>query len=266
MRKSKMIEVHEMKRLMLDIMSSIDKYCRDNGIRYSMAYGTLLGAVRHKGYIPWDDDIDIWMPRPDYMRFMEYFKHPYYKAYCAEFSPRWDHFIAKVCDERTIIDEGHGDVCGVYVDIFPVDGWPDNEKLIKKHYSRVMRYLRLWSSLHYTQNMKLSLSQGFFKNIKIAASKILGLFFDSSHFLKEMLKTKTEYPYQTASKVGSLTCGDWAVPKYYFDKLIDLPFENRVFLASEQYDALLKVVFGNYMVLPPVEQRISNHGFTAYWK
>ena len=266
MSESRIIQVSEMKQLMLDIMSSIDNYCRDNRIRYSMAYGTLLGAVRHKGYIPWDDDIDIWMPRPDYMRFMEYFKHPYYKAYCAEFSPGWDHFIAKVCDERTIIDEGHGDVCGVYVDVFPVDGWPENEKHIKKHYSRVMRYLRLWSSLHYTQHMKISLSQGFFKNLKIAASKILGLFFNSKQFLGKMLKTKTEYAYQTASKVGSLTCGDWAVPKYYFDNLIDLPFENRVFMASEQYDALLKVVFGNYMELPPVEQRVSNHGFTAYWK
>ena len=200
------------------------------------------------------------------MKFMKEFHHSYYKAYSAEFSPGWDHFIAKVCDERTIIDEGHGDVCGVYVDVFPIDGWPENEKCVKKHYSRVMRYLRLWSSLHYTQHMKISRSKGVFKNIKIVASKILGLFFDSKQFLGKMLKTKTEYPYQTASKVGSLTCGDWAVPKCYFDNLIDLPFEDRVFFASEQYDALLKVVFGNYMELPPVEQRVSNHGFTAYWK
>ena len=127
------IEITEMKELMLDIMSSIDKYCRENGLRYSLAYGTLIGAIRHQGYIPWDDDIDIWMPRPDYMRFMQEYKHEYYKAYCAELTPGWDRFIAKVCDERTVIDEGHGEVCGVYVDIFPIDGWPEGEKGIKKH-------------------------------------------------------------------------------------------------------------------------------------
>ena len=262
----KIIDVSEMKELMLDIMSSIDDYCRKNGLRYTLAYGTLLGAIRHNGYIPWDDDIDIWMPRPDYMRFMKEFNHPYYKACCAEYTPGWDHFIAKVCDDRTIIDEGHGDKCGVYVDIFPIDGWPDEENDIKKHYTKVMRYLRLWSSLHYTKYMTLNLSNGLSKNIKIAASKFLGVFFNSNHFLKKMLKSKTQYPYDTSSKVGSLTCGDWAVPKYYFDDLTVHPFENCNYIITKEYDALLRVVYGNYMQLPPEEQRVSNHGFTACWK
>ena len=263
---TKKIEITEMKELMLDIMSSIDKYCRENGLRYSLAYGTLIGAIRHQGYIPWDDDIDIWMPRPDYMRFMKEYKHEYYKAYCAELTPGWDRFIAKVCDERTVIDEGHGEICGVYVDIFPIDGWPEGEKGIKKHYSKVMRYLRLWSSLHYTKNMTLSGSNGLSKNIKIAVSRLLGIFFNSNHFLKKLLKAKAQYPYDTSSKVGSLTCGDWAVPRYYFDDLTVHPFENYIFIISKEYDALLRVVYGNYMQLPPEEQRVSNHGFTACWK
>lgn len=262
----KIIEVTEMKELMLDIMSSIDEYCRKNGLRYSLAYGTLIGAIRHKGYIPWDDDIDIFMPRPDYMKFMKEFNHPYYKACCAEYTPGWDHFIAKVCDDRTVIDEGHGDISGVYVDVFPVDGWPEGEDEIKKHYSKVVRYLRLWSSLHYTQHMKISRANGLSKNVKIVASKFLGLFTNSTRALKKMLKAKTQYSYETSSKVGSLTCGDWSVPRYYFDNLIDCPFEDRTYLVSEQYDALLRVYFGDYMQLPPVEQRVSNHGYTAYWK
>ena len=65
------IHIQELKQLMLLILEDIDSFCRSNGINYFLAYGTLIGAVRHKGFIPWDDDIDIWMPRPDYMRFME---------------------------------------------------------------------------------------------------------------------------------------------------------------------------------------------------
>lgn len=260
------INILEMKKLMLDIMSSIDEYCRKNGLRYTLAYGTLIGAIRHKGYIPWDDDIDIWMPRPDYMKFMKEFSHPYFKAYCAEYTPEWDHFIAKVCDDRTIIDEGHGDKCGVYVDVFPVDGWPDNEKDIKKHYAKVMRRLRMWSSLHYTQHLKICRFNGLSKNIKIVVSKFLGLFSNSTHALRKMLDSKTKYSYENSSKVGSLTCGNWAVPRCYFDKLIETEFEGRLYLVSEQYDALLRAVFGDYMQLPPEDERVSNHGFKAYWK
>ena len=260
------IEVSEMKQLMLDIMSSIDDYCHKKGLRYSLAYGSLLGAIRHHGYIPWDDDIDIWMPRPDYQKFMKEFDHPYYKACCAEFTPGWDHFIAKVCDDRTIIDEGHGDRCGVYVDVFPIDGWPEDEGEIRKHYAKVMRYLRLWSSLHYTQHMDMRCANGVLKNIKIIASKALGLFLNSTFFLKKLLDTKTLYPYEASSKVGSLTCGDWAVPRFYFDNSIEYQFEDRSFFISEDYDALLRVVYGNYMQLPPEEERVSNHGFTACWK
>lgn len=262
----KEISVSDMKYLMLDIMSSIDEFCRQNGLRYSLAYGTLIGAVRHKGYIPWDDDIDIFMPRQDYLKLMKDFKHPYYKTYCAELNPEWDHFIAKVCDERTVIDEGHGDKCGVYVDVFPLDGWPEQPEQKKKHYAKVTKYLRLWSSLHYTQHLELSASNGLQKNLKIVASKVLGLFSTSRHFLDKMLKYKSMYNFEGASMVGSLTCGDWSVPRKYCEEFIDTDFEGRTYMISKYYDGLLRVYFGDYMQLPPEEERVSNHGFTAYLK
>ncbi len=259
------IDLRELKSLMLSILQDIDRFCRTHGIRYYLAYGTLIGAVRHKGYIPWDDDIDICMPRPDYMRFMQQYQHPYYKAYCAETTPGWDHFIAKVCDERTIIDEGHGDLCGVYVDVFPLDGLPDTEKGIKAHYRKVMSLLRIWSSLHYTQKLHLKKGNGLGKNIKILTSKILGLFYSSKKALKRVLKEKMKYPYEISDYVGSMTCGDWSVPRDHIE-MIDGEFEGMRFIIPKNYDEWLTAIYGDYMQLPPVEQRVSNHGFKAYWK
>lgn len=263
---SRIIDVFEMKCLMLDIMSSIDDYCRNNGLRYCLAYGTLLGAIRHKGYIPWDDDIDIWMPRPDYMKFMAEFKHPYYKTYCAEFTPDWNHFIAKVCDDRTVIDEGHGDISGVYVDVFPLDGWPNNRVLANIHYQKILARLRVWSSLHYTQFLKIKKKQGIRKNIKIIVSKFIGLFCSKESAIKKLINIKMKYPYTISKYVGSLTCGDWAVPREDAENLIETMFEGKSFLIPKNYDRWLRVIFGDYMKLPPEKDRVSNHGYQAYWK
>ena len=260
------INIEELKRLMLCIMQDIDKFCREHNIRYCLAYGSLLGAIRHKGYIPWDDDIDIWMPRPDYMRFMKEYRHPYYSAYCAEFTPGWDHFIAKVCDDRTIIDEGLGDTCGVYVDVFPLDGWPDKKRYLHAHYRKIMFHLRMWSSLHYTAKFDIKKGNGIAKNMKILASKGLRLFYSSEKALNRMLKTKMRYPYESSSHIGSLTCGDWAIPRDHIEPLIEGEFEGNRFLIPTNYDEWLTAIFGDYMQLPPEEQRVSNHGFKAYWK
>lgn len=262
----KMISDQELKQLMLSILQDIDAFCKDNDIRYFLAYGSLIGAVRHKGYIPWDDDIDIWMPRPDYMRFMKSYRHPYYKACSAEFTPGWDHYIAKVCDDRTVIDEGHGDSCGVYVDVFPLDGWPADPGRRKAHYRDVSSGLRLWSSLHYTQHLKLTKGNGFSKNFKILASRLLGLFCTSKAALEKLLAKEMRYPFEKSEFVGTLTDGDFCIARECAERLIEGEFEGLRFKIPAAYDTWLTAIYGNYMQLPPVEKRVSNHGTTAYWK
>ncbi|MCR4864334.1 MAG: LicD family protein [Bacteroidales bacterium] len=263
----KNIDTVELKSLMLSILKDVDAFCRQNSIRYFLTYGTLLGAVRHKGYIPWDDDIDIHMPRPDYMRFMKEYSHNYYKAYCAEYTPGWDHYIAKVCDDRTIIDEGHGDRCGVYIDVFPLDGWPGDRIRNRIHYCKILLYMKLWSSLHYTRQLKIVKSNSISKNLKIVSSKILGLFCNSRDVLNRLLKIKMRYPFNDSCWVGSLTCGEWSkMPRESCDHLIEGDFEGYKFLMPEHFDEWLTTIYGNYMQLPPEEERVSNHGFTACWK
>lgn len=262
----KVINTQELKEIMLCILNDIDVFCQAHSIRYCLAYGSLLGAVRHKGFIPWDDDIDIWMPRQDYMRFMQLYSHPYYKASCAEFTPGWDHYIAKVYDERTFIDEGHGDICGVYVDVFPLDGFPNSVVGKKIHYKVGRLCLNLWSNLHYTTKMVIGDASGISKKIKVIVSRVLCKFLSSERALKWLIKTKMRYSYETSNFIGSLSCGEWTVPKEYMEQMINGEFEGHFYLIPAHYDEWLSVIYGNYMQLPPIEQRVSRHGFTAYWK
>ncbi len=127
------------KHIQLEILESIDQYCTSHGLCYSLAYGTLLGAVRHHGFIPWDDDIDIIMPRPDYDLFRKEFKEE--KMYLIDLAERNDcvETFVKVCKEGTVmVDKQLGrELWGINVDVFPVDGAPA-EALIE-HYASLDR-------------------------------------------------------------------------------------------------------------------------------
>lgn len=129
--------LEEVKLLELDALKFIDSVCKENGLIYFAAYGTLLGAIRHKGFIPWDDDIDIYMPRPDFIKFVEVinnYEHPY--SIRSLNDKDYFHAFAKLSDDRTYLIEkqfkSKSRELGVYVDIFILDGLPDD---IKKHRS-----------------------------------------------------------------------------------------------------------------------------------
>ena len=120
----KYINVEELKHIQLDMLSDIAEFCEQNNIKYFLAYGTLIGAIRHKGYIPWDDDIDICMPRPDYDKFLSLYnkKDSAYKAVAFELDENYKLPFAKVNDTRTVMWETmyDQDVFGVYIDVFPL--------------------------------------------------------------------------------------------------------------------------------------------------
>ena len=122
----KEIYLEELRVIQLELLQQIADFCEKNNIKYFLAYGTLIGAIRHKGYIPWDDDIDIVMPRDDYDRFLELYNeaYPFSKVVDMYNTKHYGFAFAKVHDVRTIIYETQyaQDSFGVFVDVFPIDG------------------------------------------------------------------------------------------------------------------------------------------------
>lgn len=159
------LTVEEHKKIALDILIEIAKFCDENKISYYLAYGTLVGAVRHKGFIPWDDDIDIQMPRNDYEKFVRRFNAGH--KHLQVVSPTDNaakHTFAKVIDTRTVkvengINYKDNEYLGIDVDVFPLDGQPDDEKEYKKYYKKKHDLYQLY----YTTNIKGATSK-IYKN------------------------------------------------------------------------------------------------------
>lgn len=126
----KQLTTEEVKKMNLDILSVVADFCEKNGLRYWLYYGTLIGAIRHNGYIPWDDDIDIIMPRPDYEKFLKSFNQTSgskYQVIEDRITPGYHTTFAKVHNPKTIIESEFSNemAFGVFIDIFPFDGVKD---------------------------------------------------------------------------------------------------------------------------------------------
>ena len=144
-------EIHseEFKPILVDMLKTIDKFCSDNNLKYFLAYGTLLGAVRHKGFIPWDDDIDIIMPRSDYQKFIQYFNkgtqsHTLQVVDCYSTNNYYLPF-AKLIHTGTVVLENVNNAIplGVFIDVFPLDNMTDQFKKSKKFFNSISLYRNL---------------------------------------------------------------------------------------------------------------------------
>lgn len=257
------ITIEELREIQLQMMDKIHEFCESRNIRYSLGGGTLLGAVRHQGYIPWDDDIDIMLPRPDYERFLKEFDSVYEELSIQHLDNDDTCCIpfAKVYDNRTVLIERY-QRSGVYIDVFPVDGLPE-EKYIKDYIVKWHSHIR-----------KIQKSTAFYKlgnsktkKLKFYLKKLV--YPSRAKVIDNFYKFLAMYPYGTTANAGAI-CGIYAEKELMtlevFEKYIMLPFEGRSYKAISDYDAYLSKHYGEYMQLPPVEKQISHHEFKAYWE
>ena len=258
----------EIKQVCLQILSDVAEFCEKNGIQYFLVCGTALGAIRHNGFIPWDDDVDIGMPRPDYDRFVDLYKSEKYIVCDTRYDRKYPYGFAKVCDNRTILIENVENPfnLGVYIDIFPIDGLPDNEELQKKHMKIINWDLRLLSWKCISHDKKVG---WLHKVIQLLAKAVL--FVVPVHVLVRKLEYDVKkYSYRDANYVGHLVTkamwGSDIKPKELFSFPIKHKFEECEFFVPGQVEAYLTQEYGDYMKLPPKEKQIAKHDYVAYWK
>lgn len=269
----KEITIEELLKLQVDILKKVDGFCRENAIPYTVYGGTCIGAVRHKGYIPWDDDIDIAMTRSNYDRFIHLFNGKVDNLVL--FAPEldWNYYApyANVCDKRTVLDEGenghNGMEIGVKIDVFPIDNTPVDTS---EYMSNVRKINKYWYQLSIKRiNMRLVWKASKRRWLKCLKQKILFAFNSYSGIQKKIHKIALKYSNDSTGLV-TLVCyhynRDTRCTKSSFDEYIDVPFEDITVSIMKGYDECLTRFYGDYMQLPPENQRVPHHGFTAYWK
>ncbi len=261
------IGIDELRQIQLDILKKVALFCDQNNLRYFLAGGTLLGAIRHKGYIPWDDDIDIMMPRPDYEQFLKVFHAGNCSIISYHTDPDCIYPFAKIIDDRTVMIE---DVVlktkmGVYIDVFPIDGLPDSMEESK----RFLRQLDPIRNKIMAKTVVLRRRKGLVKNILIFGAKIVYLFSNYRNNIIKLDKLCQQYSYQYSNFVGAFIFGygiKERISKKSLENYILVDFEREKFRAQKGYDEYLSSIYGDYMQLPPEEKRKSHHFFKAYWK
>ena len=265
------LSLDEIKQTEIDILRYVVAVCERYKICYFLIYGTLLGAVRHQGFIPWDDDIDIYMPRPDYERFItiweenKYDKSSNFNLFFPGKTEDYYYEYAKVSASNTICDidipikaiKG----MGVWIDIFPLDGMPQKYTcyFYTLHYLRQMRSLSVYTRVPKVNSLKtLSIYIGW----KIV--KTIGWQF----FQKKVVKLSKKYDYKTSPYLACTVLASrikYVYPHSDFDDITQLPFEGTMYNVPAQYHSILTRTYGNYMELPPKDQQISIHSFNAYY-
>lgn len=261
----KRIETEELKAIQLQILSEVCSFCEQWNIQYWLDNGTLLGAIRHKGYIPWDDDIDIGMLREDYDRFMNLFNqyNSRYKFYCIENNPKFLYPHGKVLDTETVLYEPNkqGNKLSVNIDVFVYDNAPNEDKQVAKMYDRRDKYRRL-QELRCAKNKPRG---NIIRRMCVYFIRGVLHFFPKNYFIKKILKNSKRYINVETKRVGNFTSyARIACDKSIFNEFIKVEFEGKEYNAPIGYDAWLRAFYKDYMTLPPEEKRVSHHTFEAY--
>ena len=265
----KKIQLEEQQTIMLDILRCFDNLCRDNDVKYTLIGGSLIGAIRHKGFIPWDDDIDVAMTKDNFDKILPILKKEKGRYQLLSSMSSKNAFIfEKFVDTKTYATEPNmlyeDPSYGVYLDIFTLHNVPDDEKEREKTINKSKLLVSLFSRKKLSKEE--SLKQNFLRFFKNIVSKIIGY--------KRLNRMAEKHFGKYDDRDTKFATFNW--PLYSnkqetrsnqdFREYIDADFEDMKAMIVKNYDNVLRETFGDYMKMPPKEKRVNKHGIKAYWR
>lgn len=260
--KDKEISFEERKSLQLEMLKEIDAFCRKNSIRYALSCGTLIGAVRHNGYIPWDDDVDITMMYTDMQKFRQCFESENLKYCDIDTEPNYEFHFSRIVSKKTYSKLGFKKRYGVCIDIYPIIECTDNLKTINKLVAKGSKFLK----------KRLTYIKWYYRILKFTPFSTLPGF-------KESIRNYYDFMINEVQLIGGGNYYQMGGPlegtdnNFYhnmwnfnpLEEVVNHIFENETFWIPAKYDKFLTTRYGDYMKLPPEDERIAYHGGHYYW-
>lgn len=264
---NKELSLKEIQDESFKILLTFKKICEENNFKYWLGYGTLLGAIRHDGFIPWDDDIDVQMPREDYERFVEYcitnkqqllpLELHHYKT-----NKKYIYPIARFSNSSFYIDykdtKEYG--LGTFIDIYPMDFADANNEKFLKIRSKYLRKIGFAGLSHYSAQKGFS---GFLKRLYFCYSRFVNV--------NKVIKKYDNFFKENRFGNANYSCFVWGMCHLGysykdFEKTTKHVFNGHDFVIPCEYDRVLRLHYGDYMKLPPIEEQVGHHFYSVYKK
>jgi len=253
-----------------DVLHFYIGLCKKHDLKFFIAYGSAIGAIRHQGIIPWDDDIDVVMPRPDFERLKEICKTTdmgNYELVGPESVPGYYMPFAKMCNKNTTLleSEEYHCVIGMYIDIFVYDGISPDMNIAREYLRQYRKYWNRFvvaSSYYPWKKIKAKLGRREIKDLIHYWLLSLNRDYFRKRFLKKLYNIIHAYDYDSCDTIIKYPPGygeKEVIPKSMIEESIEVPFENLNVPIQKDYDALLRRYFGDYMQFPPEEEQHSHH-------
>ena len=268
----KIKEIKEIHDILFDALCYFDDFCRKNGINYFLSNGTLLGAAKYGDFIPWDDDVDVLMPRADYDKLMNLtaINNGKYRLLCVEQASEWRMPYAKLSCEETVIKEGEYDFgvsFGISVDIFPIDSWSSCLPVakIQAFKSECMKRFLVCSIGGEFSTKKNGIKRMILKSIWIIGKKV-GHERLKRSILKGVKKSKSKVSKYGGCRVWTCHLHHEVFPMQYFSEGTFLKFRDRNFPVITNYEEYLSCLYGDWRADLPHDKQHSNHQIKVWYK